>query len=180
MKMDICKVIGHQRVELKTTKSIRTMRYAIKVVLISASVLSVIPACDTQQKKEGKEAKKEQPVNPNGDSELAILMREMADEAESIKIQIEKGERPEVRVDYHEILTATATEPEKKASPVYEAFAESHIQSMQLLEDADTSRMLSLYDNMVNNCINCHKELCPGPLVRIKKLKVKKETLQKI
>ncbi len=115
----------------------------------------------------------EQSVNPNGDSELALLMRAMADEAEMIKAKIEKGEVPEVKVDYHEILTATATEPEKKSSPTYKVFAETHIQSMQLLEDSDTSRMLSLYDNMISNCINCHKELCPGPLVRIKKLKLK-------
>ena len=111
-------------------------------------------------------------MNPNGDSELAILMRRMADEAEMIKAKIEQGERPEILVDYQEIMTASATEPEKKATHEYEVFAESHIQSMQLLEDADTSRMLTLYDNMISNCINCHQELCPGPLPRIKKLKM--------
>ena len=148
------------------------MRNILKSLPIASLVLFIYSACSTQEKKEEKEVKMEQSVNPNGDSELAILMRQMADEAELIKAQIEKGETPKVSVDYNEILTATATEPEKKATAAYGAFAEAHIQNMQLLEDSDTARMLSLYDNMINNCINCHQELCPGPLVRIEKMKM--------
>lgn len=144
----------------------------IKIILLAISLMAFVIACNKESGEKKQVASNPQMLNPNGDSELAILMRNMADEAERIKAYVENGETPEIEVDYQQILSATATEPHKKATPEYKAFAEAHIQSMQLLEDADTSRMLTLYDNMVDNCINCHKALCPGPLVRIKKLKI--------
>jgi hypothetical protein len=148
------------------------MRKPLQLILFTVFIFPIMTGCNKQEKKEAEVVEKVQPLNPNGDSELAILMRQMADEAEMIKAQIENGEKPTIRVDHDIIMTAEATEPKKKERPEYKAFAEAHIQSMELLADADTSKMLTLYDNMVNNCINCHKELCPGPLVRIKKLKI--------
>jgi hypothetical protein len=112
----------------------------------------------------------QQPINPNGDSELALLMRAMYDEAELIKQQIDKGEPITVSLDYEALLTAEATEPEKAASDTYQSFSKTHIRAMKALQNASPAKQLDIYDTMVGNCMSCHKALCPGPMVKIKKL----------
>ena len=110
------------------------------------------------------------PLNPNGDSELALLMRAMFDDALLMKQQVEQGEQPRPSLDYQKILTAEATEPEKAASDTYKVHALSYLQTIKALQEADAPQAASLYKNMVNSCMGCHQALCPGPTVRIKKL----------
>ena len=112
-------------------------------------------------------------LNPNGDSELAILMREMFEEGERIKEEIAEGKKPTINVDYEAVLTAQATEPEKAASDTYHAFAVSYIETMKALKKASAEEAGKLYVSMVNTCMDCHTELCPGPKRRIRKLVVK-------
>ncbi|MCB0548882.1 MAG: hypothetical protein KDD19_14980 [Phaeodactylibacter sp.] len=110
------------------------------------------------------------PLNPNGDSELALLMRAMFDDALLMKQQIEQGNVPKPGLDYQKILTAEATEPDKAASNDYKVHALSYLQTIKALQEADAPQAASLYKNMVNSCMGCHQALCPGPTVRIKKL----------
>ena len=111
-----------------------------------------------------------EPLNPNGDSELAVLMREMFEDGEKLKEAIESGKIPKLTKKHARILTADATEPEKAASNEYKVFADSYLQILEKLETADDDQLPDLYNNLVNSCMNCHQVLCPGPMVRIKKL----------
>ncbi|NNE29841.1 MAG: hypothetical protein HKN16_09400 [Saprospiraceae bacterium] len=117
------------------------------------------------------EKKNLRPLNPNGDSELALLMRDMFDEAMDIKKQINNDERLRIKLDHEAILTADATEPEKAASPEYKAFADAYLKTVNNLKTASPAQRLDHYDDLVNQCSTCHQALCPGPLVRIKKLR---------
>ena len=110
------------------------------------------------------------PINPNGDSELALLMRAMYEEADRMKKAIERGEQPEITLDYDKILTAEATEPEKAASATYKVHAQSYLQTLKALENAELAEAKVLFDEMVDSCMGCHSALCPGPKARIKKL----------
>ena len=109
-------------------------------------------------------------ANPNGDSELALLMRQMFEEGQRMKEQVRKGEKVTVSVDYARIHTAQATQPEKAASDEYRAFALSYEATMDAIREAPPAEAAELYDGMVQACMNCHQALCPGPTVRIKKL----------
>ena len=80
-----------------------------------------------------------------------------------------------INLSHEDILSAEATEAEKAESDIYRAFAQVHVQNMDNFQLADHSKSIDLYENMVNNCINCHKEVCPGPLARIKKLKLEQD-----
>lgn len=110
------------------------------------------------------------PLNPNGDSELALLMRAMFDDALLMKQQIEEGKPPRPGLDYQKILTAEATEPAKTASDTYKVHALSYLQTIKALQQAGAAQASTLYNNMVNSCMGCHQALCPGPTVRIRKL----------
>ena len=112
----------------------------------------------------------QKPLNPNGDSELALLMRAMYDEAEQIKQQIANGDSITLSLNHEKILTAHATEPQKAASAEYKAFAKTYLQAVKSLTEASSSQRINFYNNLVANCMTCHKALCPGPIVRIKKL----------
>jgi hypothetical protein len=109
-------------------------------------------------------------LNPNGDSELALLMRAMFDDAAQMKAAIERGEQPKPSIDHTKLLTASATEPEKAASPEYHSWAQAYLQMIEALQNGETALAPQLYESMVDNCMGCHTALCPGPKVRIRKL----------
>lgn len=109
-------------------------------------------------------------INPNGDSELALLMRQMFDEGMVTKQQIIEGEVPEIKVEYVKMHTAQATEPEKVARPEYATFAKACEQAAEDLEVAEVSQRVDAYQSLVATCMNCHQAMCPGPMVKIKKL----------
>ena len=109
-------------------------------------------------------------VNPNGDSELAILMRDMYDEGMLIKQDIIEGKEPKMKVNYHLIHTATPTEEGKNTTPEYIHFAKAYEEAVAQFKNASETERSSAYQNMVQNCMNCHNSICPGPMVRIEKM----------
>ncbi len=141
------------------------------------ALLAYLGACTSEPESEGRikpDLSKvkivKAPINPNGDSELALLMRAMYEEAERMKAAIERGEQPEITLDYEAILTAEATEPEKAASATYKVHAQSYLQTLKALKNADVAQAQQLFGDMVDSCMGCHSALCPGPKARIKKL----------
>lgn len=108
---------------------------------------------------------------PNESSELAVLMRQMFEDAERMRAQMKAGESPQTELQLESILTSEGTEPEKVASEAYKVFADSYLHvAHQFLESPDSMRE-ARFEDMVTACENCHRSLCPGPLVRIKKLR---------
>ena len=128
---------------------------------------------DSSCKKECSSTTTTSPLNPNGDSGLALMMREMFDEGMRMKGQIQKGEQPEVFKQFEEIHSVSATEPEKQASPEFKAFARAYHQSLESLKSATAEDAKPLYNNMVDACMTCHRSMCPGPMVKIKKLYIR-------
>lgn len=109
-------------------------------------------------------------VNPNGDSELALLMRDMFDDGLRVKNEMLAGKVTEIKTDYHGIHTAIPTEEGKNASVEYQLFAKAYEASVERFESAKGNEKPQAYQTMVETCMNCHQEVCPGPMVRIKKL----------
>ena len=110
------------------------------------------------------------PLNPNGDSELALLMRAMFEDGMKIKEQIAAGKKPEVTVNFEHILSAEPTEPGMKNFPEFRAFAQHYISAMKTLKHSSPETARPAFENMVDACNNCHQMSCPGPLMKINKL----------
>ncbi|MEM9547785.1 MAG: hypothetical protein AAGA77_17515 [Bacteroidota bacterium] len=106
---------------------------------------------------------------PNNDSELTLLMREMFTYYENLKLDIERGTIPDKVREFKEIHSAVATEPSKSESPLYKAMSTVYLESAKKLQNSKDN-MPEVFNNMVDNCMNCHKQMCPGPMVKIKKL----------
>ncbi len=110
------------------------------------------------------------PLNPNGDSEMALLMRAMFDDGMKVREQILNGEKPQATVDFEKIFSAKPTTPEMVEIPGFDAYATSYVQAMQALQTAGAENARPLYEAMVASCMNCHNAGCTGPIMRIKKM----------
>lgn len=148
------------------------MKKTLQILSILALIMALAVSCADNIKDAAPPAiKVKWYPNPNGDSELALLMRSMFEEALYVKQQIENGQPVKITVDHEKILTAHATEPEKAASPEYKAFAQTYLMTIENLKKAAPEDLPDLYDNLVASCSTCHQDLCPGPLVRIDQLR---------
>ena len=144
------------------------MQNKLKTIIHLLLIFTIILACSEEQKDSSSIESQDQ--NSNYPSELALLMREMLDEAMEIKQRIDNGDSITLDLDHDKILTAHATDTVKAASTEYKAFAYAYLQSMKSLQTAGSTQSDSLFENMVENCMACHKALCPGPIMRIEKL----------
>lgn len=114
----------------------------------------------------------------SNDSEMTLLMREMYDEGMKIKKQILKGEKPEVSIRVQEMRTAKSTDPEVAKSEMFNIFAKSYLAATEALASAEPENVETAYGIMVMSCMNCHKQLCPGPMVKIQKLYLQNKSLE--
>jgi hypothetical protein len=85
--------------------------------------------------------------------------------------QVERGEQPTGLRDFAAIHAAIPTDSTVKG-PVFTAFAEAYLESVRQLEASDSSSVFR-FNRMVDQCMNCHSEFCPGPKKRIRKLYLK-------
>lgn len=112
------------------------------------------------------------PVNPNGDSELAVLMREMMSSAGNLKEMVKQGNLPEkFPEEFLKIHTAKPTDSDtKKAS--FDGFANNYISNLHALYSSPKEDLTQNYNAVINACASCHSQHCPGPLKAINKLKI--------
>ncbi len=111
--------------------------------------------------------------NPNIDSELTLLMRKIYDEADSIKrtIKIGNGTITNAFIAELEYVHKAVPSDPKLSNPTFTAFNELIIIEAKSLQ-SNTENKAEGFNNLVNRCIDCHKTFCPGPINRIKKLKI--------
>ena len=139
---------------------VKSLPVAAIIMLVMVYVLTLTSCANTEAK----------PLNPNGDSELALVMRQMHDNGMEVKQQLINGEKPELKYECSKLYTAKATEPEKVASPIYEGYARSFEASVKTFDQEFNSDKIGSYQRMVDACMNCHQEVCPGPMRKIKKM----------
>lgn len=141
---------------------------SVSWILVIATIMLAVACQSGEQQQVGK---KKRPINPNGDSELALLMRDMFEESDSLKQLVVNGKQLSGLKKFRDIHSAIPTDP-TVTGPVFESFAAAYINSIKTLETSDSSSVLN-FNRMVDQCMNCHAEFCPGPKKRIKKLYIR-------
>lgn len=108
-------------------------------------------------------------------SELSLLMRKMHDAAKDLKKNLsDTTMRMEYKELFEEIQTAQASDLELKENN-FDAFAYAWQESWKdFLAEKDHPK--EAFNRMVDQCLNCHNNRCPGPMRRIKRLKIEDET----
>lgn len=158
------------------TNHMKNMSIKIKLIPIVFGIFSLLfIACNSNTTEENCETKEVEvsPINPNGDSELALLMRKMYNDADSIKQLITNNEgniTQEYIVELERIHTATPTDAEVK-TPEFEAYTKLMIEEANALFSNETNKAEG-FNNLVNRCVDCHQSFCPGPIKKIRKLTI--------
>lgn len=109
--------------------------------------------------------------NPNESSELALLMRDVNMMVQISKEMIQEGKEPELEVEPFTLIhTAVPTELHVKDEGFFQ-FADVMVQTVKDFNNREIPA-LEAHNNLVASCLACHQNYCPGPKVRIRKLKL--------
>lgn len=144
------------------------MKYLLSVLVLSLFLFS----CETETRFDEPEPEiKQASLNPNGDSELALLMRQMADELNTLKENIDTELDLSKISDYKTIHSATPTKESMKEKG-YQSYAQAFLLSIEALEQSTPANRVESYNEVINACMNCHEVTCHGPMRRIEKMYV--------
>ncbi|MGZ3862623.1 MAG: hypothetical protein ACXVPN_14670 [Bacteroidia bacterium] len=140
-------------------------------------VLTLSQCAQSPEKKETAQSDtaicKKPSVNPNGDSELALLMRQMLQSADSMKTSILAGKKPEnFPSGFFKIHSAKPTDADTKHE-TFDGFASNYLDNLQLSCKSPKEDIVKNYNAVINTCLGCHNDHCPGPIKTIEKLLIK-------
>lgn len=140
------------------------------------SVLILLNSCIEKDKKIVKQ------LNPNGDSELALLMRELYDQTLIIKSEIVNSNinfNNLEKFKYFDNLLknriyldqASPTDKSLKKTNTYSDFTKKYNYSVaKFIDNKNISK--ESYNNMINECILCHNQFCLGAIKKIQTLRI--------
>jgi hypothetical protein len=153
--------------------------YIITGCLFGASLLF---SCSSSGSDEASESQNEELItreiaheraveNPNESSELALLMRDVNMMVQISKEMINEGKEPLLEEEPFTLIhSAVPTELHVKDEGFFK-FADVMVQSVKDFNNREIPA-LEAHNNLVASCLACHQNYCPGPKVRIKKLKL--------
>lgn len=106
--------------------------------------------------------------NPNGDSQLSVLMRQFVDDLREVRTLVEAKQPVKKLFPVHRTMRcAWATKPEERNAK-YDGLALGYLAAVRAF-DAAPGR--SNYNGIVQGCISCHSVSCGGPLDFIDSMK---------
>lgn len=104
---------------------------------------------------------------PNEDAPLALLMREIFSDMEEIKHSIERGDEIKAYLKKHsELLHARPTNPQVKTA-TFELMGSAYLESLKMLEESPKALLQDNFKMVIQTCLGCHQQYCPGPIKRI-------------
>lgn len=110
--------------------------------------------------------------NPNGSSELSLLMRNMLKHAQSERNRVLINQTPgDYPASFNKIYTAIPTDAETKKLS-FNGFADLYLQAINEYHQSKIGNSKKRFTAIVNACLACHSDHCPGPLSAINKLKL--------
>ncbi len=103
-------------------------------------------------------------------SELAQTMRNMYVNMELVNSYLDSNQvvPDSLLVGYESMLTDTPTNPEE-IGPKFHGFAKGWLSELETFRNEQT---VANYNSLMNACVHCHESFCPGPIKKIKRLKL--------
>lgn len=142
----------------------------MKRIVIVALIMLLVWACADQSAENTNQNNKTEMKMAEW-SELALLMRDIHEDAKSWRTAIDNGTFEKDSIDIYKLLVESTPTDEDVEGPVFEGFAQNYqiaLDSLMQAKNIDLAKVK--YNNLVTACITCHKTYCPGPVKTIKKL----------
>lgn len=104
-------------------------------------------------------------------SELALLMRDIHEDAKDWRASIDSGKLIQDSMAIYDTMVNSTPTDSLVTGPVFEGFSRNYQSSLDSFLLAGNIELAKVkYNNLVTACISCHQEYCPGPIKTIKKL----------
>lgn len=110
-------------------------------------------------------------INPNGDSELSDLMRQMLDDMRVARNGVMNGQTDLKIPTSHKRMVCTWPTDENARNPLFAAMANKYMESVHDFNKAGKAD-LKRFNAVIDSCAACHEQSCRGPLVVINPLKL--------
>jgi hypothetical protein len=146
-------------------------------VLLIASCSTLLSACSGEEQAHASTETRSSTQLPQKSNEhvvspLAQLMRDMTAFADSTKQHLFRGEGLlPYPATFKNMLAAECT-PGMVDHRTYDPFAFSYLHQLDSLYKVVPAQRQQAFDELVQYCAACHGQVCPGPLVRINKLRM--------
>ena len=108
------------------------------------------------------------PRNPNGDSELAVLMRRMVEQLKENRLRVKGGEAVEKMWPAHRTMRCAWPTNPKERNEGYDGRAQSYLATVRAFDEAPSREA---YEAVVEGCIACHQVNCGGVIGFIETLR---------
>lgn len=111
-------------------------------------------------------------MDPNEVKPMALMMRVMAANADSMRSQLLRGEKLDsIRYPFLRFYLVEPTKPEVLEPQFYEnarLFQSAYKQVFRVKKE----EQIAAYNVAIGKCITCHESYCSGPLKRIRKFPI--------
>jgi hypothetical protein len=132
---------------------------------------SFFVSCQNEKTAEEMDNCEKPSLNPNGDSEMALLMRAMESDLKAQRAALLEGTTPPpITANVEDMLSATPSD-ESFLNSNFEGFVgvmKASFNAYTALEGNEGR--IEAYNNVVTGCVTCHQSYCPGPVKRLQKL----------
>ena len=106
--------------------------------------------------------------NPNGDSELAVLMRKFVDDLRAARPLAEAGQKvPPMYPTHRKMRCSWPTKPDER-NERFDLRAQGYLAAVRAFDAGPTK---ANYNSIIAGCVNCHAQSCGGPLDFIDSMK---------
>lgn len=112
------------------------------------------------------------PINPNGNSELAALMRAMQADLKATRAQILAGQPRATLLPRHQRIRCSWPTNPGDRNPSFDASAQVYLAGIAALDAADAASATTRFDGALDGCRACHEKTCSGALVAIEALRL--------
>jgi hypothetical protein len=108
------------------------------------------------------------PRNPNGDSEMAVLMRKFVDDLRDARTLVEAGQ-PTTKLypTHRKMRCAWLTKPEERTAS-FDAMAVGYLTAVRAFDDAPAK---ASFNRVLDSCVACHSATCGGVIEFIDSLR---------
>lgn len=114
---------------------------------------------------------KNQILDPHQPKPMALMMRQMAENADSMKAKIMRGEKVDsLHYPFIRFYLVQATDESVKEPQFYENAKNYQTAHQAIFTHPNEQK--KYYNLMINACISCHENYCSGPLRRIRKMPI--------
>lgn len=115
--------------------------------------------------------------NPNGQSELAALMRTMQADLQAARAAIGRGERVGAMLARHRKIRCSWPTQAADRDQTFDVSAQGYLRAIERLEASPPAAAAAAFDGVLDTCRTCHERVCSGALAAVEALRIQPRAL---